>query len=230
MRSERNQHGRSARLAAVVTGLGRFLLCIGAMLTALYLVGTDDQLYYRLQMRADVLSTAGIDAEELAEIDHSLARYLGGDANALENSPFNADELSHMRDCYELFGILRAAMIAVSCVGIALTVIGSGPMRYRGRAAHRIGNACFWVMALAAVVWAMIDFDSLFEAFHRALFTNELWLMDPAKDLMIRICPESMFITMAALIVAITFVFTSIVGLAIRIAAGGERRQKYGRL
>ena len=36
--------------------------------------------------------------------------------------------------------------------------------------------------------------------FHTLFFTNDLWLLDPATDFMIVICPESMF---SALVVAI---------------------------
>ena len=34
------------------------------------------------------------------------------------------------------------------------------------------------------------------KAFHLLFFTNDLWLLDPATDLLIRICPQSMFAEM----------------------------------
>ncbi|MBE5807884.1 MAG: DUF1461 domain-containing protein [Clostridiales bacterium] len=45
-------------------------------------------------------------------------------------------------------------------------------------------------------VWACLDFDAAFTFFHRRLFSNDLWLLDPRTDLLIRICPESMFMSM----------------------------------
>ena len=48
----------------------------------------------------------------------------------------------------------------------------------------------------AFALWAIVDFDSAFTFFHRLLFTNDLWLLDPRTDLLIRICPESMFMAM----------------------------------
>ena len=41
-----------------------------------------------------------------------------------------------------------------------------------------------------------MDFDSAFNFFHEMLFTNDLWLLDPRTDLLIRICPQSMFMNM----------------------------------
>ena len=45
-------------------------------------------------------------------------------------------------------------------------------------------------------VWAAVDFSSAFAFFHELLFTNDLWLLDPRTDLLIRICPSSMFAQM----------------------------------
>ena len=51
-----------------------------------------------------------------------------------------------------------------------------------------------------AAAWACADFDSLFVLFHRLAFTNNLWLLNPATDLLIRLMPLSFFITYAAAI------------------------------
>ena len=60
-----------------------------------------------------------------------------------------------------------------------------------------------WIAPLALAIplgafagWAAVDFDSAFNFFHEMLFTNDLWLLDPRTDLLIRICPQSMFMNM----------------------------------
>ena len=57
-----------------------------------------------------------------------------------------------------------------------------------------------WIASLILIVplaifgiWAAVDFNSAFNFFHRILFTNDLWLLNPETDLLIRICPSSMF-------------------------------------
>ncbi len=42
------------------------------------------------------------------------------------------------------------------------------------------------------------DFDALFIRFHQLVFTNDLWLLDPATDALIRMLPEPFFESMAA--------------------------------
>lgn len=48
----------------------------------------------------------------------------------------------------------------------------------------------------AFALWAAIDFSGAFTFFHHLLFANDLWLLDPRTDLLIRICPSSMFASM----------------------------------
>ena len=42
-------------------------------------------------------------------------------------------------------------------------------------------------------MWAATGFDDFWTHFHQLFFDNDLWLMDPATDFMIRICPAGLF-------------------------------------
>ena len=46
----------------------------------------------------------------------------------------------------------------------------------------------------------MKSFDDLFFRFHEVAFTNDLWLLDPSTDLLIRLMPIEFFISYAAII------------------------------
>ena len=46
-------------------------------------------------------------------------------------------------------------------------------------------------------IWVLLDFNQIFTIFHEILFTNDLWLFDPATDYMIRMVPERFFAGMA---------------------------------
>ena len=63
-------------------------------------------------------------------------------------------------------------------------------------------GGCLAVLAAltAAAVWAAVDFDSLFILFHKLSFTNDLWLLDPQTDLLIRLMPTEFFIHYAAIL------------------------------
>ena len=55
-------------------------------------------------------------------------------------------------------------------------------------------------MVTVIVVLAAIDFNSLFILFHKVAFTNDLWLLNPQTDLLIRLMPIEFFISYAAII------------------------------
>ena len=206
------------RCGAIGLCLGMVALMLTLMLTALHAVGTDGALYYRLQMRAEVLPEAGLSEEGLRGLDDRLSAYLAGDALALREGggpeapwvrvpvfgkmqpAFNLRERTHLEDCYGLFALLRQVRARLFPWAVFLGVGGAYLLRDR----RRIRRACLasplvlLVPVAAFGLWAAIDFDGAFIFFHRVLFVNDLWLLDPRTDLLIRICPESMFMAMGA--------------------------------
>ena len=189
---------KSRRAGAWLAGAGMFFLYFAALLLSLHSIGTNDALYHRLQMRADILPEAGISEEELIALDSDLADYLAGDASALDDSPFNERELTHMADCFDLFALLRRVLVAagIAAAGLLVGAVLLGCHAPDGRATLFGALALLGLIAIVGI-WGIVDFDSLFTAFHHLLFTNDLWLLDPRTDLLIRICPQSMFMSMA---------------------------------
>lgn len=186
------------------------MILIALLMGAVYGVAADDTLYYRLQMDADILSSAGISDEDLRELDVRLSLYLFKPMNAdtaFDNSeievfgemqpPFNERELIHLYDCRKLLSITGqgSTYILLLAAGALLLCCGGR------RAGKRLG--ALWLSAalvllpvLALGIWAAVDFGSAFTFFHELLFTNDLWLLNPETDLLIRICPSSMFMNM----------------------------------
>ena len=217
---------KSRRAGAWFAGAGMFFLYFAVLLAALHTVGTDGALYYRLQMRANILPEAGIGEEELISLDADLADYLAGDASALDGSPFNERELTHMKDCFDLFVLLRRALVAAGVAAAAL-LAGASLLGHQitARAALAGALALLGLIALLGI-WGMVDFDSLFTAFHRLLFTNDLWLLDPRTDLLICICPQSMFMTMAVRIAGAELSFIALANIFARMIPALFRRNK----
>lgn len=211
---------RKYRLPATVALLlGFAALHFILILTALHAVGTDAELYYAEQLRAGILPASGLSDEDLRALDDRLAGYLSGDAAALnegDGAPrldapvvalevfgvsqpaFNDRERSHLLDCYDLFSLLRK--VRSRLIPWAVLLIAGGAYLLRDRRRIRL---CAWLSPLLPLIplglfalYAALDFDAAFTLFHRILFQNDLWLLDPATDLLIRICPESMFMRM----------------------------------
>ncbi len=45
----------------------------------------------------------------------------------------------------------------------------------------------------AVAVWAAVDFNAFWINFHKLFFTNDLWLLDPAKSVLINMVPSQFF-------------------------------------
>ena len=186
-------------IGAIGLTLGLVALMLILVLTALHAVGTDDALYFKLQMDAGILPEAGISEDGLLSVDRRLSEYLRGDSAALEvDPPFNEREMTHMGDCQRLFALLRK--VRSRLIPWAVLLIAGGAYLLQDR--RRVRRcACLAPLILLIplggfALWACVDFDGAFTFFHRLLFTNDLWLLDPRTDLLIRICPESMFAAM----------------------------------
>ena len=186
-------------LGAIGLTLGLVALMLILILTAVHAVGTDDGLYFKLQMQAGVLPGAGISESALRTLDEQLADYLRGNTAPLTRAGvFNDREMAHMADCLRLFALLRKVRSRLVPWAVLLVVGGAYLLQDRRKA-----RRCAWLAPLillvplgAFAVWAAVDFDGAFTFFHRLLFTNDLWLLDPRTDLLIRVCPEQMFAAM----------------------------------
>lgn len=223
-------------IGSVACLLGFALSILLGVLAAVHVIGTDAELYYALQMRAGILDSAGISGETLVMLDEALADCLKGNAAALNveaevfgavQSAFNERELIHMEDCRQLFILLRTGIRVSGIAGSLLLTLGCVLLKGERRSIRLTA----WLSPLMIVlplgllaVWAVIDFNAAFNFFHEILFTNDLWLLNPATDLLIRICPISMFMTMGAKIGLAGLSWALIVpGLATVLTAKKER-------
>ena len=127
------------KCGAIGLTLGLVALMLILILTAVHAVGTDSELYYRLQMKAGILPEAGIGDDELRRLDRRMAAYLGGDAAALEDEPpFNEREMAHMADCFRLFALLRKVRSRLAPWAVLL--IAGGAWLLQDRDTHTAGG------------------------------------------------------------------------------------------
>lgn len=216
--SPSNPQGRPGAPSEPATSIAikRLSIILGVLLTLSFLLGWLAQSVLSVGQREDyylgsfqkykVWETAGISEFDAARIARALPKYLTGDAQALSldievegkaQPAFHADELAHMQDVYGLFVLAeRLLLCCACCFAVLVTILLQRRSQWDLR---RFWRAVLWTVAGALVcstslaVWAAVDFSSLFVLFHRLFFTNDLWQMNPATDLMIRLMPEGMF-------------------------------------
>ena len=154
-----------------------------------------------------------------------LVDYLKGDLAALSPELFTEREQLHMVDVLALFAGGRS--LAKLCFSGALPLfflalwLGG---RIRSGDGLLVGFGLFAGFALFLAVWAALDFDGWFIALHRLAFTNDLWLLDPANSMLIRMLPTAFFMK---IIGRIGLFFAG--GTALLVAIALTLRHPYGR-
>ncbi len=184
-------------------------LCLstGLLAASAYLLGTSAPLLLHLMRTHAPAEATGLPEGEYPAVAAMTAAYLAGETETFQHSfsvegtaylAFNEREQQHMADVQGLFRLARGVMVAG--VSLSLVLMGGVVIRY-GRAALRRMLAVAGLIILAVItaiaLAAAIDFEGLFVLFHRIAFTNDLWLLDPRTDLLIRLMPTSFFVSCA---------------------------------
>lgn len=143
-----------------------------------------------------VMDTTGKELEELEIITEGIISYLKDKTQEEGLRPyFNDEEIQHMEDVKFLFRygfIIKYISLALFLVAIiGLLLLGES-----NKIAYTIfyGNLIWWIFMLILFFLTTMDFNKYFTYFHMIFFDNDLWLLDPEKDLLIQMLPEEFFI------------------------------------
>lgn len=167
----------------------------------------DSTVYDRLHEELNVYEYVGVEREALPRVTAVLAEYLRGERENIDieenlfgarRQVFNSDEKAHMVDVANLFRLERSVRVGAllsGCVllGIAALIARGQTLSLSLRALGVCGAALGASAALLCLLFLTSGFDRMFILFHKLLFTNDLWLMDPATDAMIRMFPSEFF-------------------------------------
>lgn len=195
---------KPASLAARLWGL--FLL--GAMLlSSVSAVVFSHPFYQTLYNDLQLAEAIGVSQDDLEASIFMMTDYVEGKREDLTGQivrygqtqeTFNEKEKRHMKDVRTLWLKARAVMIAswILCALSGVFIL----WRYGGTAASELYrgllSAIFVGLGLLLFFgfWMMSDFTSFWTWFHTIVFPGNMdWLLDPAVDFMIVICPEAMF-------------------------------------
>lgn len=153
-----------------------------------------------------VSQRTGLSDSELRDVAVEIFNYLEGERSDFDitintagqtRHLFNEDEQQHMVDVAGLTALSRillaVSLLTLLCCGTILFLRDQRGL-YRG-----LIYGGLWGLGLLIVLALLgsMDFTAVFEGAHRLIFSNDLWLLDPKKDLLINIVPEPYFIHLA---------------------------------
>ena len=174
------------------------------------LLAGDAEGMRRAMLRYAPPASAGLPEGAYAGVSEMLTGYLTDrvpvfqyalEREGVEIPCFGANEAAHMADVRGLIRLDTAVCLA--CLLLTAGAAAAAAVRNRGRGLaawdgfFRGGRRALLALGILAAgigIWAAADFEGLFITFHRVAFTNDLWLMDPRTDLLIRLMPETLFV------------------------------------
>lgn len=160
----------------------------------------------------EVTAYIGVNAEEQEEFARLTAAYMAfssdWEKDALTLPLLSEREASHMADVRALIALCdrgKAAFVPLAAA-LAVAMAWTGMRLARRRRAVLLGalagGAIVAFAALAAALFVhTVGFERSFIGMHELAFTNDLWLMNPETDILIRMMPQLLFEQAAARVV-----------------------------
>ena len=221
-------------------GLGVLTIAYALLVLAFGLVAFENTAvnefnYNRHQRALDVYEDVGVSMAQLQDVQHYVARYLNGEGTLAQINRevtmfgivqpiFNEREMAHMRDVGALFVWLRRLIWVVIGLFLLLNALGRRLSSWDDELAPwmGLGGLVLWgLVALCVGIGCGFNFDALFLRFHELMFSNDLWLLDPRTDAMIRMYPAPFFERMARDIAGNVAAWALVVPVALPLVSWG---------
>jgi integral membrane protein (TIGR01906 family) len=218
-----------------------FVLCVPAALvtTTIRFLANEERVYRYAIDDFGAVEASGIVRSELLRANNELIEYFRGDQETVsirveqdgrEVDLFNAREAAHLEDVkrrFELVSRVQEFSVLYAIGFIALVVLWAREVSGRAFAVLVvIAN----VLTLAAIgvlgAVSLAGFDESWERFHRILFSNEFWRLDPRTDHLIQMFPvpfwQDIVFFAGLLIVAQAALITLIAGIYLGVTARAQ--------
>lgn len=194
-----------------------FCLMIVFLITSVEAVTYWTPGYYEHEYeKYNVTAAVRMEMDDLLQVTDEMMDYLRGDRDDLhvmtvvDGSPrefFNAREIAHMEDVRGLFLgaiTLRRVCLAAAAVCVLLMAALKADLKRTLPRMLCVGTGLFFLLAAGIGLLIASDFSRYFVVFHHIFFDNDLWILNPATDLLINIVPEPFFAD-TALRIGLTF-------------------------
>lgn len=192
-------------LMRILSALAGMAVTIALLLTVIRGVALDKNHYLDQYQKNDTAAAIGTDAEGLSAVTDNLIQYLSGKTDTLSAQVeidgqsrefYNQREREHMVDVQRVMNTANTMSFVLYGFGLivlAATLFLPAKWRINPFVPLLVGMG-LGILALAALgCYAYFDFSGFWTAFHGVLFSNDLWILNPSTDYLIRLVPEPFF-------------------------------------
>ncbi|MCC5910532.1 MAG: TIGR01906 family membrane protein [Clostridiaceae bacterium] len=198
------------------------MLSIVLLLTAVEMVSFNVDHYMKEYEKHNITTVTGMDKENLQHVTEELLAYLKEDIDDLdikavvkgeEREVFGEREKLHMVDVKHLFiagrWVRNSGIMALVLVLLLFIRTDRYWRRNLSKAAMYTAMANVDLIILLFLLMH-INFQRYFDYFHYIFFDNDLWLLDPDKEILIQMLPQEFFYN-TALNIAIIYIGSIVV-------------------
>ena len=199
-------------------------LCI-----SLEIITFSDWVYEYNWTRNQISQNTGIKIDQLNQVSDQIKDYFRDDQVKLEvllQQPgkevlnlFNQKEIDHMVDVKNLIKttiLFERAGLILLIIFFVFYLFREGYISfYKNLKRIMLVSFLIWSILLFLIVFGMIvDFNYTFTLFHKIMFTNDLWILDPNSDFLIMIYPQRFFLEISAAIIILFILINLIIFLS----------------
>ncbi|TAK21010.1 MAG: TIGR01906 family membrane protein [Chloroflexota bacterium] len=185
----------------------------------------DAAFYASGQRQHAIGRTTEFNEAQLAPINGAIVAFFGSNESLIASlgaagapvDVFNEREIGHMNDVREIVRrVSQAKWLSLVTLGLI----------FFARVFFRRRDGLVWIGRLEAIgagltigliaafgLLAAVDFESLFLRFHLLSFDNDMWLLDPRTDNLIRIFPFGFWFESAVTVAVRAVLFALVVGI-----------------
>tara|TARA_B100001750_G_C15521938_1_gene612450 strand:- start:1042 stop:1605 length:564 start_codon:yes stop_codon:yes gene_type:complete len=152
--------------------------------------------------KMDIASKTKIEPQELLSISQQIRSYFNNNQdylniqtfiNGIKQPLFNDREISHMLDVKKLVKMTYSTQL-ISGFFLALMFFIDFIFRKKTLKRNLFWGSLITVAGIIIVgIGVLFSFDQIFILFHQLSFTNDLWILDPSKDYLIKIFNPEFF-------------------------------------
>lgn len=232
------------RIIRILTAIV-FVLCIPVALvtTNIRFIANEERVYAYAIDEYDAVATTGIERDELMRASAEIREYFNNSEEVLvirvsENgqqvSLFNERETAHMVDVKDRFqAVNRVQEFSVLYLlsYMAVVVLWAREVSIRALAMQVAVGAGICVVAIAVIgTLGAAGFEGAWEDFHRLMFSNDFWLLDPSTDRLIQMFPTEFWESIVFLIGSMIAAQAVLLAVGCLIYLGASRHRATQRL
>lgn len=238
-------HGIKSRFLGPLSFFFGLFLIVALLLSSVEGVVFNKTFYQNLYTKLDWANQIQVSQADLEHSIFMMVDYVQEKRDDLEGeivwkgktqSTFNSKEIRHMKDVRDLWlkarNVMYFSWIGALICGLFVIALCSKQSVIWLFEGLKASLSFFFIVLMLFGFWWIVDFTGFWTWFHTIVFPgNQDWLLNPATDFMIVICPEEMFSTMIfqialRLILRLGLVFLGFYGLKWWMEKSSHKLQK----